>query len=165
MRERRQRGVTYVEVLATITIMLVLAGVVIPTAKATRKKAKEIELRAALRQMREAIDKFHARCDDLIVVGDGKKVSKNAGDGTCAEPTYPPTLEDLVDGVPLRTTGEKMKLLREIPTDPMNDNKPDWGLRCYKSRPDDTSWCGSDVYDVYSKSQAEGSDGRKYSEW
>ena len=164
--ERTSLGITYVEVMATVAVMLILALMIMPVARAGRRKAKELELRAALRTMRDAIDEFHARCETTIIVGDGQKVAKKPGDGTCADPTWPDKLEDLVEGVPILPDGsKKLKLLRRIPTDPMNDNKADWGFRCYKDRFDAQSWCGTDIYDVYSKSSTVGSDGRKYSEW
>jgi general secretion pathway protein G len=154
------------EILATVGIMLVLAAAILPLARNARRTAKEIRLRNALRLMRDAIDEFHARCDVSIAVGDGVKISKKLGDATCAEPTYPDTLESLVEGLPVLPDGTKKRvLLRRIPDDPMSDDKPDWEMRCYKDGREIDTWCGTDVYDVHSKSTAIGSDGRKYSEW
>jgi len=48
--------------------------------------------------------------------------------------------------------------------DPMT-SQAEWGLRAVQDDPDSTSWGGKNVFDVYSKSQAVGSDGRRYSEW
>jgi general secretion pathway protein G len=164
---RHETGMTYVELVATVAIMLVVAALILPTAKATRRRAKEIELQAALRQMRNAIDEFHARCDPQIPVPDGRKVGKNTGSG-CGEPTYPEKLEDLVKGVPIIgdvTNNNKMKFLRDVPPDPMNGYKQEWDFLCQRDRPDATTWCGTDIFDVRSKSKVIGSDGRHYNEW
>ena len=61
-------------------------------------------------------------------------------------------------------TPSKVRYLRKIPVDPMT-GKPDWGLRSVQDDPDSTSWGGSNVFDVYSQSQATASDGTKYSDW
>jgi len=54
-------------------------------------------------------------------------------------------------------------LLRRIPVDPMT-GQADWGLRAVQDDADSTSWGGKNVFDVYSKSQATGSDGTRYSD-
>jgi len=59
---------------------------------------------------------------------------------------------------------QEMKFLRRIPVDPMT-GEADWGMRCYEDEPDDRFWCGEDVYDVFSKSDAEAIDGSRYSDW
>ncbi len=41
----------------------------------------------------------------------------------------------------------------------------EWGMRCYQDDPDETSWCGQNVWDVYSKSTAKGLDGTRYNTW
>jgi len=61
-------------------------------------------------------------------------------------------------------TPTKVRYLRKIPVDPMT-GKPDWGLRSVQDDPDSTSWGGSNVFDVYSQSQATATDGTKYSDW
>jgi general secretion pathway protein G len=61
-------------------------------------------------------------------------------------------------------TPSKVRYLRKIPVDPMT-GKADWGLRSVQDDPDSTSWGGSNVFDVYSQSQATATDGTKYSDW
>jgi type II secretory pathway pseudopilin PulG len=61
-------------------------------------------------------------------------------------------------------TPSKVRYLRKIPVDPMT-GKADWGLRAVQDDPDSTSWGGSNVFDVYSQSQATAVDGTKYSDW
>jgi prepilin-type N-terminal cleavage/methylation domain-containing protein len=58
----------------------------------------------------------------------------------------------------------KIVLLRRIPIDPFT-GEADWGLRCYGESLDDRSWCGREVFDVYSKSLGNGIDGRPFREW
>ena len=48
--------------------------------------------------------------------------------------------------------------LRRVPFDPMT-GKAEWGRRCYQDDADDTSWCGENVWDVYSRSGGVGLDG------
>lgn len=41
----------------------------------------------------------------------------------------------------------------------------DWGLRCVQDDPEAQSWCGENVFDVYSRSFGTAMDGTQYSEW
>ena len=59
---------------------------------------------------------------------------------------------------------DKLVLLRRLPVDPFTGST-DWGLRCYGDSIADRSWCGRDVFDVYSKALGRGIDGRPYREW
>jgi len=67
-------------------------------------------------------------------------------------------------GQAMSDTPSKVRYLRKVPVDPMT-GKPDWGLRSVQDDPDSTSWGGSNVFDVYSQSQATAADGTKYSDW
>ena len=62
--------------------------------------------------------------------------------------------------------GDKFEKEALLPTlfVPMT-GKAEWGKRCYQDEPDDTTWCGENVWDVYSQSQGVGLDGSKYKEW
>jgi len=121
---------------ATAGILLILATAILPMAKATQQKAKELELRRTLREIRNAIDEYKARCDPSIPIGDGKKLAdRQSGADNCGDPYYPTKLEILVEGAPLQaqaqaTIGAKMKFLRRIPIDPMT-GKAEWGLVAY----------------------------------
>ena len=80
---------------------------------------------------------------------------------------YPPKLETLVEGVTKANdadAGCKLKFLRRVPIDPMT-HSTEWGLRAYGDRPDSTSWGGSNVFDVYTKSDGKALDGTKYKDW
>ena len=59
---------------------------------------------------------------------------------------------------------EKMVFLRRIPVDPFTSTT-DWGLRCYGEGLSDRSWCGRNVFDVYTKARGTGMDGRAYRTW
>lgn len=155
MRET-ERGFTYFELLATIIILMILATAILPTAKVLRKRQKEIELRRELRILRTAIDGYKRAVSAGQIGGTDVKVGSEG---------YPPDLDVLVKGVSqVGKIDVKLKFLRRIPFDPMT-GKADWGKRCYQDDPDDTSWCGENVWDVYSQSAGVGLDGSKYKEW
>jgi general secretion pathway protein G len=154
---RRDGGFTFVELLVVCTIIAILASAIMPLAKVTATRTREAELRRSLREMRTAIDKFKDAADaGLIAPMDIQAGSEN----------YPPKLEVLVEGVTINNdqTGRKLKFLRRIPIDPMT-NSTEWGMRSYSDRPESTSWGGSNVYDVYTKSDGKALDGTKYKEW
>ena len=49
---RKQRGYTYLELVATAGILVILASAVLPMAKVAVKRQREIELRRSLREIR-----------------------------------------------------------------------------------------------------------------
>ena len=151
-----ERGFTYFELLATIIILMILATAILPTAKVLRKRQKEIELRRELRILRTAIDGYKRAVSAGQIGGTDVKVGSEG---------YPPDLDVLVKGVSqVGKIDVKLKFLRRLPFDPMT-GKAEWGKRCYQDDPDDTSWCGENVWDVYSLSGGVGLDGTKYKEW
>jgi general secretion pathway protein G len=54
-----QRGFTLIELVITVTVLAILTLGVIPLVQVSVKRQKEEQLRAALREIREAIDQFH----------------------------------------------------------------------------------------------------------
>jgi general secretion pathway protein G len=167
----REEGLTLLEILVTMTIVVILASVAMPLSKVSTKRVQEIELRQHLRTMRSAIDMFKLewnRDGDALI---GPVCVKNKL--TCKEVTspygYPKSLDALL-GVKL--TGEEAtvrgttvrRYLRVLPADPLT-GKPDWVLRCYKDQPKPSGWCGEDVYDVMTRSEAAALDGTKYQDW
>ena len=153
---KTERGFTYFELLATVIILMILASAILPTAKVLRKRQKEIELRRSLRIVRTALDGYHDAVRQGRIGGTDVKVGSEG---------YPPDLDVLVKGVSqVGKIDVKLKFLRRVPADPMT-GKAEWGKRCYQDEPDDTTWCGENVWDVYSQSQGVGLDGSKYQEW
>ena len=53
------RGFTLIELVITVTVLAILTLGVIPLVQVSVKRQKEEQLRAALREIREAIDQFH----------------------------------------------------------------------------------------------------------
>lgn len=171
VRGDSRRGVTFLELLATMAILLVLVSVAMPLSKITVKRAKEIELRQALREMRTAIDRFH---DDWNRDGDrliGALCLNNRL--TCTEVSspngYPVSLETLLrvelSGEAATIRGQTIKrYLRKIPADPITGSD-EWLMRCYEDDADQSQWCGDDVFDVHSTSEKVGLDGVSYREW
>jgi general secretion pathway protein G len=151
------KGFTFIELLVVTTILLILASAVMPLAKVTVQREREVELRRALREMRTAIDKYKDAVDNGLI---------SSLDVRLGSEGYPPDLETLVDGVTVANdaSGRKLKFLRRIPMDPMT-HSTEWGMRAYGDKPDSTSWGGGNVYDVYSKSEATSLDGTKYRDW
>ena len=150
MRSRHAcSGFTYLEMVATAAILMILASAVLPMARVVRTRQKEIELRRSLRIVRTAIDEDKIGGTDVKVGSEG----------------YPPELATLVKGVSqVGKIDVKLKFLRRIPQDPMTGTT-EWGERCYQDDADSTSWCGDNVWDVYSKSTAKALDGSRYKDW
>ncbi len=156
-RARRRSGaggLTLVELLVTIAVILILVSVIVPTANFAVKREKELTLRRNLRMMRRAIDEYKKFCD-------AGAIQKEGIDSEC----YPPELEILVEGVErVGALGQKMKFLRRIPLDPMTKND-EWGKRSLQDEFDSTSWGGENIFDVYTTHEGTALDGSLYSEW
>jgi general secretion pathway protein G len=152
-RARAESGFTMVELVVVCAVMIILAGVVLPTARVTDRRVKEAELRSALREMRYAIDEYKRYSDaGLIPVDMGT-------DG------YPKQLDLLVEGVDLvGQIDKKAKFLRRVPIDPFT-GKAEWGQRSYQDEPDSGGWGGENVYDVYSLASGTGINGVPYRKW
>lgn len=163
MAPRSESGFTYIEMIVTAMILAILASAVMPLARVTYRRQRELELRRVLREIRTAIDRYHDAADPTRSGG----VARIGGtDVKLGSEGYPPDLDTLVKGVNQvgRVDGVKLKFLRRIPMDPMTRSN-EWGMRCYQDEPDSTSWCGQNVWDVYSKSEGKGLDGTPYKEW
>jgi general secretion pathway protein G len=145
-----ERGLTFVELIVTTSILAILAMCALPVARFEMKRQNERQLRYDLWMMRDAIDKYKDAAD------------RNAFQVKVDSQGYPPDLETLVKGVEVQT--KKVRFLRKIPIDPMT-GKAEWGLRSMKDDPDSDSYSGDSVFDVYSKSQGTALDGTKYSTW
>ena len=154
------RGFTLIELLVTLAILALLATAAAPMAELTARRAKETELRHALREIRTAIDAYKQ-------AGEEGRVAR-AADAS----GYPASLRLLVDGVPQENDAAKRRIyfLRRVPPDPfysgpaVRSPEETWGLRAYASSPERPQ-PGKDVFDVFSTSQATGLNGTPYSQW
>lgn len=147
---RGQRGLTLVELIVAITILVILAGMAVPIARVRIRRERERELRYDLWQIRDAIDRYKDAAD------------RNAFQVKVGTDGYPPDLETLVKGVDV--AGKKVRFLRNIPVDPMT-GKAEWGMRSMQDDPKSQTWGGQNVFDVYTKSEGTALDGTKYSDW
>lgn len=152
------RGFTLIEMVITVAIMAILATAALPLTELTVKRSKEQELRASLRQIRDAIDEYKRAYDE----GRIKRSPDETG--------YPKTLTVLVEGADdIRSpTPKKIYFLRRIPRDPFAENgvaaEESWGLRSYASSAEEPQ-PGADVYDIFSLSNDKGMNGIAYREW
>ncbi|HLW89208.1 MAG TPA: type II secretion system protein [Terriglobales bacterium] len=147
---RPELGFTLIELVATVTILTILALMAIPLATLSIKRERERELRRDLWEMRDAIDRYKDAADKQLFQ------TKLDSQG------YPPDLDTLVKGVDVG--GKKVRFLRKIPIDPMTKSA-EWGMRSMQDDPDSDSWGGQSVFDVFTKSQGEALDGTKYKDW
>ncbi len=150
---REFQAFTLVELIAAITILLLLTTVALPLARVQAQRSREAELRQDLRDLRQAIDRYKDFCDRGMIPAKANTFC------------YPPDLTTLFEGVPLKGAATaKYKFLRKVPLDPFTGNA-DWGMRSMQDDPDSRSWSGDDVFDVYSKSQGTALDGTRYADW
>lgn len=202
-------GYSLLELVITLTVLSILIMGTIPMAQNAVKRQKETQLRDALRMMRSAIDEFKR---------DSFGACANGGNTTTINPTvqaqgqvpvdprsrvviddckifdsenidkYPPTLEQLADGVRVKSRSPNLAgghglgtdttqatdisqdkeitkvYLREIPVDPMTGQK-DWKLRSSYQDKDSDSWDEVNVFDVRSASDGVAMNGDKYADW
>ena len=153
------RGFTLIELVITLAIIGLLSTAAMPLAQLVAKREKEAELRAALRDIRTALDAYRSAAQ----AGHIKQELGATG--------YPPDLKSLYAGVEDQASEKKINLyfLRRIPRDPFFPDgavpaEESWGLRSYKSPPEDPQ-PGDDVFDVYSLSHAKGLNGVPYHDW
>lgn len=146
-----QHGFTLLELIVAATILSVLTMMALPLARVTIQREREKELRRALWEMRDAIDRYKDAADRQAF-----QIKVDSGG-------YPPDLDTLVKGVEAQG-GKKMRFLRSLPTDPMTKSK-EWGMRSMQDDPDSDSWGGQSVFDVYTKSEGTALDGTKYKDW
>jgi general secretion pathway protein G len=150
---RPSQGFTLMELIATMAIMMILAGAALPIVRVHAQRVRELELRRDLREVRSAIDRYKDFADRGMIAADPSTLN------------YPPDLDALVNGVVLKGASTvKYKFLRRIPIDPMT-GRAEWGKRSMQDDPDSRSWGGEDVFDVYSQSEGTALDGTRYADW
>lgn len=152
------KGFSFIELLATLVILGVLATIAVPAIQITIQQKKESEFKKSLHEVRTAIDNYK-------IAYDNKRIRNEIG-----KSGYPPNLQVLVDGVidERSPNQDKIYFLRRLPQDPFVDSKQgtngNWGVRSYNSSADDPKE-GDDVYDIYSTSTGVGLNGNKYRQW
>jgi general secretion pathway protein G len=155
-----QIGFTLLELIIVLTILSVLTAAAIPMVRNTVIRERESELRLALRQLRQAIDRYKKLHDDTNGAAIPIEFKTQSG--------YPKDLKVLEEGfIPANVVGtssNKIRFIRRIPVDPTT-GRAEWGLRGYKDDPDATSWGGDDVWDVRSKSDGTALNGTRYRDW
>lgn len=154
-------GFTIVELLVTLALVGVAATVILPLASVMEQRAKEAELRLALRTIRTALDSYKAAVDGGVVA---------RGTGLSG---FPSSLAVLADGVPRADTfgngGLPLVFLRQVPRDPFSEDvslpaEQTWTIRSYGTKVGDPT-PGPDVFDISSKSSRLALDGTRLSDW
>ena len=202
------RGYTLFELVITLTVLAILVMGTIPMAQNAVKRDKEVRLHEALREMRAAMDEFKrdafGACPNgstnsinptqqpqgqfpvdprsRVVIDDCKIFSSDNLD------RYPPSLQQLVDGVTVKPRSPNLQggrglgndttqatdinvdkeitkvYLRELPVDPMT-GKTEWKLRSSYQDKDSDNWDEVNVFDVRSASTDTALNGEKYADW
>ena len=159
MKRQGSRGFTLIELVVTVAIVALLAGIALPVAELAVRRQKEQALYAALREIRGAIDAYKLAADQ----GRIRKSVEQSG--------YPESLDALVAGVEDARSPkqEKIYFLRRLPRDPLFPQADaraadTWGKRSYASPPDAPRE-GNDVFDVYSLAPGSGLNGVAYRDW
>ena len=146
-------GFTLIELVAAMTILLLLTAVALPMGRMQVQRTREEELRRDLRDLRQAIDRYKDFADRGMIPMKFESYG------------YPPDLDTLVNGVTLKgPSNAKYKFLRRIPVDPMT-GKAEWGMRSMQDDPDSKSWGGENVFDVYTLGTGKALDGTDCSDW
>jgi general secretion pathway protein G len=158
-------GFTYIELMAALVVIMVLAAAALPVYRWNEKRRRENHLRTHLSTMRAAIDQYNRYIQEgLIVPQDVSQCASAENLRTC----YPRSLDELVEGVevgdPESAETETVVFLQRIPVDPFTEEAK-WGLRSYQDDWDSNSWGGENVYDVYSLSDRRALDGTYYRDW
>lgn len=148
------RGFTLLEMIITVAILSIVVAGAFPIARNAIQRQREVELRRALREIRQAIDTYKTFCDR----GGVGPLDREADDNC-----YPKSLEALVKGVIPPNKTDPERFLRRIPIDPMT-NSTKWATVSVQDGKESTGVSNS-VWDVHTTSDGTALDGSKYKEW
>ncbi len=137
----RRRGLTLIELIVCTVIIGVLAGTALPLTHHFVRLQKEEVLKASLRTMREAIDRY-------------RDLQAKRNPALREEACFPPSLEALVE----------TRFLRRIPRDPMT-GQASWRTISTTDDPAVPSSDLANVFDVRSLATGTARDGSPYSDW
>jgi general secretion pathway protein G len=159
MNQSGDGGFTLIEMAVVIAVIGFLASMALPFTEKTVQRAREAELRSALRQSREGLDAYKRAFDE-------GRIARSPTDSG-----YPKRLEQLVEGVEdvRRPDRARIHFLRRLPRDPFHPDPSapaadTWGKRAYASPPE-APYEGEDVFDIYSRTERIGLNGIPYREW
>jgi general secretion pathway protein G len=161
MSRKRLAGFTLIELLVTLALLGIAAAAVLPFNALVESRAKEAELRVALRTIRQALDNYKTAADAGVI----DKPTGSSG--------YPASLDVLVTGVPrsaaMGFSATPMMFLRQVPRDPFFEDRTvpaaqTWNIRSYGAQPG-VFGTGTDVFDVSSKSARSALDGTPLVDW
>ena len=156
-----QSGVTFIELLVVLSILVILSALALPVAKFSVRRHKEIELHENLRMIRNAIDAYHEAAMPSTPGVTPKIQVKFGTDGWPADLNVLSKAKQSLVMPP----GKKIRVFAADPFDPIT-NSYEWGLRASQDETDSKNWGGENVWDVYCKSDEISLDGvSKYSEW
>jgi len=96
---RRTAGFSLIELVITVAVLSILTLGIIPLVQVSVKRQKELQLRDALREMREAIDQFHREA----LAGASQQIAQQQGQLTTAQqeaaPRNPQTRNQAAQGL------------------------------------------------------------------
>src|SRR5260370_36942951 len=113
-----RRGLRLVELIVAFAIRLVLSTMAVPLARSKVRVTRERDLRQALKEMHNAIDKYKDYAD-LGYLGPQKQGTNN----------WPETLEILVEGGQLPGPDGNMRRFRRLVPVNKFTGKDEWGCR------------------------------------
>jgi general secretion pathway protein G len=156
--------VSLVELVSVMAVLTVLASLTLPVAATFVKREREIELRRALRTMRQAIDRFQIDAGTTTQPGRFPGIRTTVLNATNEE-GYPEELAWLVEGVDIGdAAGTRIRYLRRIPMDPIT-REYEWATRSSRDGPEALFSDGTNIFDVRSTSDKTALDGTKSAQW
>ena len=122
---RHSKGFTLFELIVTLTVLMILVMGTVPLAQNAVKRQRELQLRATLRDVRNAIDEFKrdtiGACPQGSATTSNPTIGAGQGGGSTPDPRsrvvvddctifdstnldrYPPSLDVLIDGVKVKS--------------------------------------------------------------